>query len=71
MGLLMEYFKNRWKEKRWLYVLDWIIDIALAAAFIYMSFQIREYMLHCQCPFCQQIPNISKELWRSVATPKQ
>jgi uncharacterized membrane protein HdeD (DUF308 family) len=55
MGAVMEYFKNRWKEKRWLYVLDWIVDIVLAAAFIYMSWQTRLYMLNCTCPFCQSI----------------
>jgi hypothetical protein len=48
----MEYFKNRWKEKRWLYVLDWVFDIILAIAFIYMSWMIRGYMLNCTCPFC-------------------
>jgi hypothetical protein len=59
MGLLMEYFKNRWKEKRWLYVVDLLMDIALAGAFIYMSYQLRLWILTCQCPFCMKGVNIT------------
>jgi hypothetical protein len=46
MGLLIEYFKNKSK----IYWLSIIFDIILALAFIYLSFQVREYYLKCNCP---------------------
>jgi hypothetical protein len=53
MGLLGAYIKRKYPEKAKYYVLiDWITDLLLAAAFIYMSWQIRIYMLNCTCPFC-------------------
>jgi uncharacterized membrane protein HdeD (DUF308 family) len=67
MGYLMEYFKNRWKEKRWLYVIDWMINLILAAAFIYLSLQVRQLVLTCECPFCSNntpvtLPNITNSV---------
>ena len=60
MGLLGEYIKRRYPDKAKYYVLlDWITDLILAAAFIYMSWQIRSYMLSCTCPFCGTLPNVT------------
>jgi hypothetical protein len=71
MGLLMNYLKNRWKEKRWLYVMDWVVELTLAFAFIYLSWQVRGYMLSCTCPFCQP-PNMTlfniSNMTKSVST---
>jgi hypothetical protein len=53
----MEYFKERWKQKRWAYVIDWTLDIMLAVVFIYMSLQVRGWMLRCTCPFCSPYNN--------------
>jgi len=50
MGFLMEYLKKRYAEKKWLYVLDWVFDILLAAAFIYLSLSVRQQILTCTCP---------------------
>jgi hypothetical protein len=53
MGLLMEWLKKRSGNKPWLYILDWVFDLILAGAFIYMSYVYAQYVLNCTCPFCQ------------------
>ena len=64
MGLLGEYIKRRYPDKAKYYVLlDWITDLILAAAFIYMSWQIRSYMLNCVCPYCgTTLPNMTTNM---------
>jgi hypothetical protein len=58
MGLLIDMMKN----KTLVYWLSIIFDIILALAFIYLSFQVREYYLKCNCPTIPIIKevNISK-----------
>jgi hypothetical protein len=46
MGLLIDMMKN----KALAYWLSIIFDIILALTFIYLSFQVREYYLKCNCP---------------------
>lgn len=43
----MEKLKKKGKKY---YILDWIFDLLVAGAFIYLSFQVREMMLQCVCP---------------------
>jgi hypothetical protein len=58
MGLLIDMMKN----KTLAYWLSIIFDIILALTFIYLSFQVREYYLKCNCPTIPIIKevNISK-----------
>jgi hypothetical protein len=40
MGLIMSFLKKRYGDKLWIYAIDWAIELAMAGAFIYMSWTI-------------------------------
>jgi hypothetical protein len=65
MGYLADKLKKRGSKY---YYIDWITDIALAITFIYLSFQVREMMLHCTCPSQYNITNITPILLNNTTT---
>jgi hypothetical protein len=73
IGLIMEWLKKRSGNRPLLYILDWVFDLILAGAFIYMSYVFANYTYNCVCPFCHttQLPinaseNISKIINNSI-----
>lgn len=47
MGWIMQKLREKKSKYYWI---DWIFTLLLAGAFIYLSLQVREYILTCSCP---------------------
>jgi hypothetical protein len=45
MGYIMQYLKRKHGDKWWIWAIDWTVELAMLAGFIYLSWYVRVYML--------------------------
>jgi hypothetical protein len=45
MGLIMNYLKRKHGDKWWIWLIDWSIELAMLAGFIYLSWNLRTIIL--------------------------